>query len=51
MDNKEIKLVVWKENQPYIIIGRTDAKTEAPVLWPPDAKSQLTGINPDSGKD
>ena len=30
-------------------IGRTDA--EAPILWPPDAKSQLTGKDPDAGKD
>ena len=30
-------------SQPWIVIGRTDAGTEAPVLWPPDAKSQLTG--------
>ena len=51
MDNKEIKLVIWKENQPYIIIGRTDAKNEAPVLWPPDAMSGLTGKELDSEKD
>ena len=29
--------------------GKTD--TEAPILWPPDAKSQLTGKDPDAGKD
>ena len=29
--------------------GKTDA--EAPILWPPDAKSQLTGKDPDAGKD
>ena len=34
-----------------ILIGRTDAETEAPVLWPPDAKSQLTVKDPDAGKD
>ena len=33
----------------WLIIGRTDA--EAPIVWPADAKSQLTGKNPDSGKD
>ena len=38
-----------KRNQPWIFIGRTDA--EAPVLWPPDAKSQLIGNDPDAGKD
>ena len=36
--NKEIKP---KRNQPWILIGRTDAKAEAPILWPPDAKSWL----------
>ena len=51
MDNKEIKPVNSKGNQPWIFIGRTDTEAEAPILWPLDAKSQLTGINPDSGKD
>ena len=49
MDFKEIKLVHPKGNQPLIFTGRTDA--EAPVLWPPNAKSQLTGRDPDAGKD
>ena len=40
-----------KGNQPWIFIGRTDAETEAPILWPPDAKSQLLGKDPDVGKD
>ena len=31
--------------------GRTDAAAEAPLLWPPDTKSQLTGKDPDDGKD
>ena len=31
--------------------GRTDAEAEAPILWPPDAKSRLTGKDPDAGKD
>ena len=35
---KEIKPVNPKGNQPWIFIGRTDAETEAPILWPPDAK-------------
>ena len=30
---------------------RTDAKAKAPIFWPPDAKSHLTGKNPDAGKD
>ena len=29
----------------------TDAEAEAPILWPPDAKSQLPGKDPDAGKD
>ena len=36
---------------PRIFIGRTDAKAEVPILWPPDAKSQLIGKEPDAGKD
>ena len=40
LDCKEIKPVYRKGNQPWIITGRTEA--EAPILWPPDAKSQLT---------
>ena len=34
-----------------MFIGRTDAEAEAPVLWPPDAKSQLTGKDLDARKD
>ena len=51
LGSKEIKPVNPKGNQPWIIIGRTDAEAEAPVLWPPDAKSWLTGKDPDAGKD
>ena len=47
----EIKPVNPKGNQPWIFIGRTDAEAEAPILWSPDAKSQLTGKQPDAGKD
>ena len=36
---KEIKLVNPKGNQSSIVIGRTDAEAEAPILWPPDAKN------------
>ena len=46
----EIKSVNPKGNQSWIFIGRTDADAEAPVLWPPDAKSQLIGKDPDAGK-
>ena len=48
---KEIKPGNPKGNQPWIFIGRTDADDEAPVLWPPEAKSWLTGKDPDAGKD
>ena len=48
---KEIKPVNPKGNQPWRVIGRTDAETEAPILWPPDAKSRFIGKDPDDGKD
>ena len=52
LDCKEIKLVNSKEkNQPWIFIGSTDAKAEAPILWPPDVNNWLVGKDPDSGKD
>ena len=31
--------------------GRTDAEAEAPIIWPPDAKSRFIGKDPDAGKD
>ena len=34
-----------------MFIGRTDAEAEAPILWPPDAKSRLIGKDPDVGRD
>ena len=34
-----------------MFFGRTDPEAEAPILWPPDAKSQLIGKDPDAGKD
>ena len=40
-----------KGNQSWIFIGRTDAEAEAPILWPPDVKSQLIRKDPDAGKD
>ena len=47
---KEIKPVNHKGNQTWIFIGRTDAEAEAPILWPPNAKSWLIGKDPDAGK-
>ena len=39
LDCKEIEPVNSKGNQALEVLGRTDAETEAPILWPPDAKS------------
>ena len=49
LDSREVKPVNPNGNQPWIFIGRTDA--EAPILWPPYAKSWLIGKDPDAGKD
>ena len=46
-DSKQIKPV----NPLWILIGRTDAEVEAPILWSPEVKSQLTEKDPDIGKD
>ena len=51
LDCKEIQPVHSKGNQSWILIERTDAEAETSILWPPDAKNQLTGKDPDAGKD
>ena len=51
LDCKEIKPVNPKGNQSWIFIEKTDAESETPILWPPDAKNWLTGKDPDAGKD
>ena len=51
LDCKEIKPVNPKGNQPWIFIGKIDAESEAPILWPPDMKNQLIGKDPDAVKD
>ena len=51
LDIKEIKPVNPKGSQFWIFIGRTDVEAEAPILWPPDVKSQLIGKDPDAGKE
>ena len=51
LDCKEIQPVHLKGNQSWIVIGRTDAQAENPILWPPDVKNWLTGRDPDAGKD
>ena len=48
LDCKEIQPVHPNGDQSWVFIGRTDAK--APILWPPDVKSQLLGKDPDAGK-
>ena len=47
----EIQTVLPKGDQSWVFIGRTDAEAEAPILWPPDAKSWLIGKDPDAGRD
>ena len=49
LDCKEIEPVHPKGNQSWISIGRTDAESETPMLWWPDAKNWLTGKYPDAG--
>ena len=51
LDCKEIHPVHSKGNQSWIVIGRTDAKAEAPILWLPNVKNWLIGKDPDAGKD
>ena len=51
LDCKEIQQVHSKGDQSWVFIGKTVAKAETPVLWPPHAKSWLIGKDPDAGKD
>ena len=51
LDCKETKPVNRKGDQLWIFIGRTDADAEAPIFWPPDVKSRLTGKDPDARKE
>ena len=51
LDCMEIKSVNPEGNQPWIFIERTVAAAEAPVLWPPDANSQLIEKDPGTEKD
>ena len=50
LDCKEIKPVNSKGNQSWIFIGRAYAEAEAPIIWPPDAKSQLIRRDPNAVK-
>ena len=51
LDCKEIQPVHSEGDQSWMFFGRTDAKAETPVLWPPHAKSWLIGKDPDAGRD
>ena len=51
LDCKEIQPVHPKRDQFWVFIGRPDVEAETPILWPPDAKSCLTGKDSDAGRD
>ena len=51
LDCRESQPVHPKGDQSWVFIGRTDAKSETPVLWPPYVKSWLIGKDPDAGRD
>ena len=51
LDCKEIQPVHPKGDQSWVFIGRTDAKAETPILWPPDAKNWLIWKDPNAGRD
>ena len=51
LDCKEIQLFHPKGNQSWAFTGRTDAKAETPILWPPDLKNGLFVKDPDAGND
>ena len=50
-DSKKIQPVHLKRNQSWILVGKTDAEAETPILWPPDANNGLIGKDTDAGKD
>ena len=51
LDCKEIQSVHRKGDQAWVFTGRTDAKAETPILWPPHTQSWLIGKDPDAGRD
>ena len=51
LDCKEIQPVHSEGDQPWVFIGRTDAKVETPILWPLHVKSRLIGKDSDAGRD
>ena len=50
LELQEIQPVHSKGDQPWVFLGRNDAKAETPILWPPRAKSWLIGKDSDAGK-
>ena len=51
LDCKEIQPVHSIGDLPWVFFGRTDAKAETAILWPPHAKILLIGKDPDAGRD
>ena len=51
LDCKEIQQVHSEGDESSVFIGRTDAKAETPILWPPHVKSCLIGKDSDAGRD
>ena len=51
LDCKQVQPVHPKGDQSWVFFGRTDAKAETPILWPPDVKSRLIGKDPEAGRD
>ena len=51
LDCKEIQPVHPKGDNSWVFFGRSDANAETPILWPPHAKSSLTGKDSDAGRD
>ena len=51
LDCKEFQTVHSEGDQPWVFFGRTDAKAETPVHWPPHVKCWLIGKDSDAGRD
>ena len=51
LDCKEIQSIHSEGDQSWVFFGRTDAKAETLILWPPHAKSWLIGKDSDAGRD
>ena len=51
LDCKEIQPVHSEGDQPWVFIGRNDAKAQTPILWPPHVKNLLIGKDSDAGRD